>query len=131
MAEPFALGDILSITTGRLVSRDHMSGVHRILDFMTGDQLFTHALIRASQECKPKLLAQHPQLAGIEVPDDLETAEQVYAWLATQEAIYGETLPVEPLAAEDHTVINPIAELKMMRPDLPIIAVTEDGVKEL
>lgn len=131
MAEPFALGDILSITTGRLVSRDHMSGVHRILDFMTGDQLFTHALIRASQECKPALLAQHPQLADIEVPENLVTAEQVYAWLSTQEVTYGETLPVEPLADGDHTVIDPIAELKMMCPDKPIIAVIEDGVKEL
>ena len=62
----FHLGDVLSITTGRLVSPRHMDGVYDILNFMTGDNLFTHQLPRASDECKPHLLAQFPQLAEVD-----------------------------------------------------------------
>jgi hypothetical protein len=36
---PFHLGDVLTITTGRLVSPRHMDGVYDVLNFMTGDNL--------------------------------------------------------------------------------------------
>lgn len=45
----FHLGDVLSITTGHLLSPRHMEGVYEILNHMTGDQLFTHQLPRASR----------------------------------------------------------------------------------
>lgn len=123
-ARDFDLGDILSITTGRLVSRRHIDGVYDILGYMTGESLFTHQLPRASRECEGPLLAQHPQLAEVVVPDDFGgSKEAVYAWLDEQAARYGATLPVAPLAADDHTPIDPITELRMMRPDVPIIAV--------
>ena len=132
MSEWFALGDILSITTGRLVSRAHIDGVYRILNYMTGDSLYTHALPRASRECRPFLLAQHPQLADIVVPDfDGEgdaKKDAVFAWLAEMERQYGDALPIEPMPTEEHTHIDPISELRMLRPDLPIIAVTTGEV---
>ena len=58
----FCLGDVLSITTGRLVSPRHIQGVYDILNFMTGDNLFTHQLPRAMEECAPFLLKQFPEL---------------------------------------------------------------------
>lgn len=57
----FHLGDVLSITTGRLISPRGIEGVYDILRFMTGQDLFTHQLPRAMTEMKPRLLAQHPQ----------------------------------------------------------------------
>lgn len=69
----FELGDILSITTGALVSRRHIDGVYDILNWMTGD-----------------------------------------AWLGEQEAKYGTHRPVAPLAAGDHTRIDPLSELGLM-----------------
>lgn len=45
----FHLGDILTITTGRLVSPRHMEGVYDILNWMTGeDLLVTHQIPRWS-----------------------------------------------------------------------------------
>ena len=115
----FHLGDILSITTGRLVSPRHMDGIYDILNFLTGDNLFTHQLPRAAGECQGPLLAQHPALADVEDLDKfgdedgaLEVKDAVDRWLAAQIAIYGETLPVTALAAEDHTYIDPITELQ-------------------
>jgi hypothetical protein len=125
----FHLGDILSITTGCLVSPRHMDGIYDILNWMTGDSLFTHQLPRACDECSGPLLAQHPDLAAIVAPGSFgdgtrESAEEAVArWLAEQVAVYGETREVAPLAAGDHTVIDPLAELRMMRPDAEIVTV--------
>ena len=73
----FHLGDILSVTTSRLVSPRHIDGVYDILNWMTGDNLFTHQLPRASRECEGPLLAQHPDLAsrGFECQTAMDTAD--------------------------------------------------------
>ncbi len=123
----FHLGDILSITTGRLVSNRHIDGVYDVLNHMTGDSLFTHQLPRAAEECAPHLLAQHPDLADVPVPDEFDSKEHVEAWLAEQARRFGEYRDVAPLASEDHTRIDPLAELQMMRPGMPVIGVALDG----
>jgi len=121
----FPLGTVLSVTTGMLVSRDHVGGLYEILNFMTGDNLYTHQLPRAGEECKPSLLEQHPELADVEVPDEFRDEEHVWEWLAEQEACLGETLVVERMDVNDHTVIDPIEELSLMGvPQEKIIAVS-------
>ena len=124
----FHLGDVLSITTDRLVSPRHIDGVYDILNFMTGDNLFTHQLPRASDECKPYLVAQFPQLAAdkmdsalAELGDALKSktgkaeAEKIVAdWLAKQVAKYGEMFAVKPIPTDAHEVKNPIAEAAEM-----------------
>ncbi len=71
----FHISDVLSITTGRLVSTRHMEGVYKIMNYMTGDNLFTHQLPRASRECEPILVAAYPQLSK----DDPITARCIAA----------------------------------------------------
>lgn len=119
----FHIGDILSITTGKLVSPTHIGGVYEILNWMTGENLMTHQLPRVSEECEGPLREQHPDLAQVEVPETVNSEESLLFWLAEQTAVYGVTRPVRPLRAEDHTHINPLTEIAMMRPDLPVIAV--------
>jgi hypothetical protein len=58
----YHISDVLTVTTGRLVSNRHIDSVYDILNFLTGDELFTHQLPRASRECEPWLKAQYPQL---------------------------------------------------------------------
>lgn len=119
----FHLGDVLSVTTGLLVSPRHMEGIYDVLNHMTGDNLFTHQLPRAVDECRPEVLRQHPDLAGVPHPAEFVGKPQVERWLAEQVARFGEYRDLTPLCLGDHTVIDPIAELRMMRPDMPIIAV--------
>ena len=119
----FHLGDILSVTTGILVSPGHIAAVHELLDFMTNDQLFTHQLPRASDECKPELLRQHPDLADVRPPNFTGEAH-VWSWLAICTARYGETREVQPMPAEQHTRINPLDELAMNHPHLTVVTVT-------
>lgn len=119
----FHIGDILSITDGHLVSPRHVGGVYDILGYMTGESLFTHQLPRAMGECAPSLKAQHPDLAAVVVPDGLGSEAAVLDWLAQQVATFGESRVVEPLAPDDHTSIDPLAEFQMMRPGTPVIVV--------
>lgn len=117
----FALGDVLSVTTGRLVSPSGIVGVYDILNFMTRDKLYTHQLPRACRECAPWLLRQHPQLAavvGAEV-----TPENWREWIAAQVEQFGKELAIEPIPHDDHTYRDPLEELQEMAGDKPIIQV--------
>lgn len=127
--KPFHIGDVLSAMTGTLVSRDHIGGVYNVLNWMTGESLMTHQLPRASRECEGLLRKTFPDLAAIDLPDWSSVPNEdkerviVHEWLAAQAAAHGETREVPRLPEQDHTQIDPIAELKMMRPDAPIVAV--------
>lgn len=107
----FHIGDILSITTGCLVSPRHMEGIYDILGFMAGENLMTHQLPRVSDEMKARLLAQHPQLVNI--PTDGVNGETWQEWLAKQAETFGETLPVED-ACQFHEIKDPISEAEDM-----------------
>lgn len=106
----FDLGDILSCTTGLLVSPRKIEGVYDILNFMTGDNLFTHQLPRACRECAPVLLRQHPQLAEVTEASAAGVTDWA-AWLDEQKTRFGDTLPVEPCGPGVHERIDPISEL--------------------
>ncbi|MGY1946674.1 DUF7736 domain-containing protein [Nocardia asiatica] len=125
----FHIGDILSVTTGILVSPRHIDGVADILQWMTGDVLWTHQLPRACKECAPALRQQFPDLAAIEVPEGLNSEDKVLGWLSAIEQAHGSIRQVVPLPKDDHTSIDPIAELKMMRPDMPIVPVVADDAE--
>lgn len=111
----FHVGDILSITTDKLVSPEHIGGVYKILNHLTADNLFTHQLPRAGRECEPYLRACFPDLAAIEAPD-FEGEEHVFRWLAEIVEKHGETREVEPMRDGIHEYRNPLAEAEEMMP---------------
>lgn len=109
IAKKFHLGDVLSITEGRVMSPRLMKGIYEILNFMTGDNLFTHQLPRAMQECQPHLLKQHPQLNGVEIKQI--TNDNFKTVLDELCAEYGEYLMVNSLPKHAHEFIDPVSEL--------------------
>lgn len=116
----FHIGDVISVATGRLVSLRHIEGVYDVCDFMTGENLMTHQLPRASRECEPSLREQHPGLTAEHIPP-IKSREDAEAWLTSLYPKYGETVTVTKLDPADHTVIDPIAEIKMINPNAQII----------
>jgi len=112
MSKNFHIGDLLSITTGKLVSPRHIEGIYDILNFMTDDNLFTHQLPRACEECKPFLIKQMPWLA--EITADEVNEENWEDWLAEMVEKHGESHEVEPIPTNSHKNINPLAELQEM-----------------
>lgn len=124
MKKPFPLRDILTVTTGRLLTKpagDRDNGIgalYELLNFMTKDNLFTHQLPRAGRECEPWIRRWHPQLDTVdeaELKAVVEARGDLEAWIAKQEAIYGATLELEPIPRDDHDVINPYDEAVQMR----------------
>jgi len=112
-SKKFHLGDLLSVTTGRLLSPTHIDGVYDILNYMTGDNLCTHQLPRVGDECKPILLEQHPWLA--EVDFSCVNRDNWREFLADMVAKYGEWHEVIPMHPDDHEVIDPIQEMIDMK----------------
>lgn len=105
----FHLGDVLSVTTGVLMSPTLIRGVYKILNHMTGDNLFTHQLPRATRECQPHLKAQFPALAN-EKCDGVNEHNHKQR-LAELVAKYGEWFDVTPVPEHAHEFIDPMSEL--------------------
>lgn len=104
----FPLADVLSVTTGKLLSRRHMDGIYEILSYMTGQSLFTHQLGDACDKAKPALLEQHPHLAGVRPPEGVDVPD-LMSWLAATERVHGETIEVTSLAHTAHR--DPVEDL--------------------
>lgn len=100
-SKAFPLADVLSITTDKLLSREHMAGIYKLLNYMTGDDLFTHQLPRAGDACTPALIAQHPFLAALKPPQGADVGD-LLVWLAEAERVHGSTITVRPLKAWQH-----------------------------
>jgi hypothetical protein len=143
----FHISDVLSVTTGRLVSTRHIDGLYDILSFMTGESVFTHQLGRFGEECKPYLLKQFPQLDSPEIQTFAvgelvlmmetdagknERASLILGWLSKiTSGKYGvevpEMLDIAPIPKEAHMSKNPISELiDMVGPDRVIVVTTPE-----
>jgi hypothetical protein len=128
----FHIGDILSVTSGRLVSPRHIDGVSDLLGWMTGEKPMTHQLPRLSDECEPALREQFPDLAAVDVPKGLDSEEKVLFWLGGLEGEYGTRREVAPLTPQEHTSIDPLVEMRMNHPHVRVLpAVTLDGLSDL
>lgn len=110
----FTLGEVLSVTTGTLLCE--IGRVYAILNHMTGDNLYTHQLPRASRECAPHLLERFPHLKVVNVEG--VGRDNWATWLHDQILEYGNEFEVDPLPPHAHEFIDPISELaEKVHPD--------------
>lgn len=132
-AKPFNLSDVLSITTGRLVSFRHMGGIYDILNHMTGDHLFTHQLGRAAKACRPVLLSDHPWLAEVgaqlevfldALPSDADVMVALRPFFADlMKRVGSSDINVMPLSPGAWLVMDPLKEAGAMLGDDDVIVV--------
>lgn len=126
----FDIGDVLSVTTGVLLcpvsgARRHpIEGVYDILNYMTGENLYTHQIPRVSKEAASVILARHPQLAGIVIPEFASPGD-VPTFVAGLRAKYGATFAVPRMTADQHERIDALSELAEMVDPSRIIIVGE------
>lgn len=109
-AKTFHLGDVLSITTEKLLSPRHIEGVYDVLNHMTGERLFTHQLPRARMAMLPEILRQHPQLSEVDV--SAVTPENWRAQLDSLVAKHGAQVSLRPAPPGLYQRQHPIAELE-------------------
>jgi hypothetical protein len=105
----FATADVLSVATGRLMA--DMGGIYEVLNWMTGESLFTHQLPRVGREAVPVLVAAHPTLQQAIDEAEQVTTENHKEWRTTWEDRYGPTMAVPKFNADSHEHIDPLAEL--------------------
>lgn len=96
----FHLGDVLSVTTGRMLSPRNMDGLLDVVNFTMGyenadclDGGLPFTLICVADGCKLELFKQFPQLRKVSTSGLNE--KNYRAWLAKQITKYGETLTVK------------------------------------
>lgn len=100
----FPLADILSVTTGRLLTRRTPSAGSALDDFfeyMTGEKLAWWQTPRAADACTQALVAQHPFLADLKPPKTAKSQigkATLMCWLVGAELKHGANLDVEPLS---------------------------------
>lgn len=122
MSKQFHISTVLSVTTGKMLSLEGMSGIYHILNYLTGVTIYTHQIPRAMDACKPWLLQKYPNLAdvnalGIDVSN-------LSRWVAEQEIKFGESLSLEPLPSFEYK--DPVVEMvEMTGGTKPIIVVEE------
>lgn len=97
----------ITAVSGRLYG--DIGDLYKLLDYMTGDNLFTHQLPRASRACKPSLLKQFPWFSNYSFDGSVE------AFVSECDNIiakYGSRLEVEPLGSWES--IDPLVEMSQM-----------------
>jgi hypothetical protein len=140
-SKQFHISDVLSIVPGLLVSSRHLEGVYDILNWMTGENLFTHQLPRACKQCSPFLLAQFPWLAGIDGRDLEESLKLIKgtpqvelickAWVEKYSALHGEYLDVAKLPPGENGPHDPVQEAIDMVGADRVLVVTPEQLSQI
>lgn len=108
---------VLSVVTGRNMEERGIAGVYEVLNWMTGESLYTHQLGRVADEARPVLLAALPQLqAAVDdaeaMPDaDWINADRIDEYRARWLKSLGDTLPVPKMNEDQHEHIDAMSEL--------------------
>lgn len=114
----FDLCDVISAGTGVFVSKNGIGGVYEVLNYMTGESLFTHQLPRVGREATPALRAHHPWFAAVEAEAEQVTPENYMQWVDKWESEHGKRVTVPKMTNADHERIDPRSELaEKIHPD--------------
>ena len=106
----FSTGEIITAATGKLCCP--MDRVYAILNFLTGDNLFTHQLPRAFRACQAHVQEQCSWTK--ELDESRCTSETWEAFLSDAEKKYGTKHNLFPLPSGLWTAKDPIQEAEEM-----------------
>jgi hypothetical protein len=114
----FPVEAVMSTVTGFLVSEGGIGCVYEVLNWMTGESVYTHQIPRICREAVPVLLALYPNMQAA-----IDEAEQVNAdnwrdWIAKWKDRYGDEIAVPLMNIAEHERIDPMSELvEMVSPE--------------
>jgi hypothetical protein len=103
----FTIGPILSAYTGVLLCP--IDQLYEILNYLCDDNLYTHQLPRAIDECRAALPKQLPWLVDVDASG--VNRENWSEWLNEQRVKYGWLFELQPLGVAEHTYKDPVDEL--------------------
>ena len=117
--EYFATPVVLTVTYDRLLCK--IEDVYRILNFITGDSIYTHQIPRACRTVAPWILRGLPQLRDWDSKEINSDNWQSYVKLANEK--FGERLLIKPMPRHLWTHIDPVEEAKAMVGDDNVITI--------
>lgn len=107
----FSLGAVLSVISGKLLCE--LDELYQVLNYLTGQSIYTHQIPRAFRVSAPYVATQHPHLA---VLDWSGVNNSTYrAWMDEQVRRFGATAELEPLPDGAYDAMHPIDELIEIR----------------
>ena len=118
----FAVGDVLSVTTGTLVGPSHMDGIYMIVDHMEQRPHWTHELPDAAERVRESILRQVPELAEAQPPEfdrDADIKAQCDAWVASVCNYIGRTeVDLVPCSDEHIAALPPVNPIRTLEEKL-------------
>ena len=112
----FSTVDVLSTVTGVLLG--DIGGVYEVLNWMTGESVFTHQLPRIGREAEPVIVAMHPKLQQAIDEAEAVNRDNWQEWRDRWVERYGATLAVPKMNHHQHERIDPMSEAAQhFRPD--------------
>jgi phage host-nuclease inhibitor protein Gam len=108
------IGGSMRVTTGEIISAGtgllccDLGRLYEVMNFLTGDNLFTHQLTRAFHVCEPWVKQQHPWLLELNTEDC--TRENWQTWLAAAEDKFGRHHELFPLPGGAWEHCHPLDE---------------------
>lgn len=124
MSKPkaFPTDHVLSVVTGRLIC-DGIGPVYEVLNWMTGENLFTHQLPRVGTEATALMIKTMPELKHAVDEAEAVNGDNWQEWRDRWVARYGETIDVPKFTAADHERIDPMSEIAEMIPPDQVLVV--------
>jgi hypothetical protein len=130
MTKDFPTLDVLSTVTGRLMAESGIGGVYEVLNFMTGESVFTHQIPRIGREATKVMVARQPALAQAVEEADQVNPENWREWAATWLDRYGPTITVPRMNVDEHESIDPLSELaEKVPPERRIVIALDEKQK--
>lgn len=120
----FPIADVLMTVSGICLQERGIDGVYRVLNWMTGESVYTHQIPRIGREAEQVILAAHPELAVAcqEARENINPGT-LHHWLEVWTDRYGPMISVPRMIADQHERIDPLSELvEAVHPD-KIVAV--------
>ncbi len=106
----FATEDVLSAVVGVLVSERGMGSVYEVLNWMSGESLMTHQIVRVMKEARPVMFAAYPVLAEAMADSHSCNRETWEQWRDAWVDKIGPVISVVKLTEDTHERIDPISE---------------------
>lgn len=101
--------DVLSTVTGRLMG--DIRGVYQVLNWMTGESVFTSQIPHIRLEAVPVLIARHPALQQAVDEAEQVNGENYTTWRDVWLDRYGPEIAVPKFNADQHEYREPLSEL--------------------
>lgn len=114
-------GELISVGTGQLCCS--LDRFYQLLNYLTGDTIFTHQIPRAFRACEPWVRSQYPWLRTVDT--SLCNGQNWQQFVASIAAEHGNEFELAPLPAGRWKSVCPVQEAEELMKDRANVVVIQ------